>query len=112
MKYLAKEKHIYKCILCKVRLTETLHEIIHGNGFRPISEKYAFQVPLCSVCHDNYHRYMNKQERIDKIVEWVEWLGHDYKTVITEFHQYDKRDTDWFESVKQGNIDRIMSLES
>ncbi len=50
---------IYRCAGCG-SACNTLHEIIFGNGNRPVCVEYNIQVPLCYVCHMAAHGQSTK----------------------------------------------------
>ena len=79
MRY-TKPRKVYSCAICGTACV-TLHELIFGNGNRPIAVDNSIQAPLCTEHHRLAHTH--KIEYQEKLFEW---LGLDMYTAIRAFN--------------------------
>tara|TARA_Y100000361_G_C11161446_1_gene347655 strand:- start:3001 stop:3312 length:312 start_codon:yes stop_codon:yes gene_type:complete len=67
-------KKIYRCFFCMANCGQ-FHEVVFGHGYRPLSIKYAIQMPLCASHHHLAHHGRNKKNMRD---EMLDFLGVSY----------------------------------
>lgn len=69
--------------------TGSFHEIVYGHGYRPLSIKYAIQMPLCASHHHLAHHGECKIYMRDQMLDA---LGISYDQIIQAYQKVISRD--------------------